>query len=203
MKRIFAWILLLCLLLSGCRGGEAPGTETQAQPQTSEPTQQTAASTTEPSEGETENSGSGSIIATEGTLPVGGLDEKPQGDALTIGETGKIRLTYSVNLSSVRYVTSVSQLPECEGLEAFDEAYFREHALLIVIETVSSGTVDTGIESVTVNEDGAVVTLFHEAKSDVVTADMTTWLLWAEVEKDLDYSWTVFNPATESSASQY
>lgn len=144
-----------------------------------------------------------STTATAGTVPMEGAVQQTQGTELTIGETGKTRLEYSVNLSSVKYVTSVDQLPDCQGLEAFDDAYFKDHALLIVIETVSSGSVNTGIESVAVHDGNADVTLFHETRTGIVTADMTTWLLWAEVDKDLDFNWSVSNPAVESDSSIY
>lgn len=148
-------------------------------------------------------SGGVSSTVTDGTVPMDPTMEQEQGTELVIGETGKVRLSYSVNYSSVKYVTSVSELPDCDGLEAFDDAYFQDHALLIVIETVSSGSVDTGIQSAMADGSSAVVTLYHETKSGVVTADMTTWLLWAEVDKGLDYSWTVSNPAVESDTSKY
>lgn len=92
-------------------------------------------------------------------------------------------------------------------MSAYDDAFFKDHALVLVQESVSSGSVEVGIESVSLKADHtAVVTLTHQGPGEgqVGTADMATWLLWAEVDTGLeDYQWTVANPALESQLSQY
>ena len=106
------------------------------------------------------------------------------------GQVNRLRLTYSG--------------PE---LSAYDDAFFKDHALVLVQESVSSGSVEVGIESVSLKADhAAVVTLTHQGPGEgqVGTADMATWLLWTEVDTGLeDYQWTVANPALESQLSQY
>lgn len=123
------------------------------------------------------------------------------------GQVDRLRLTYNGNVSSALYVTSAAQLPDYPELSAYDDAFFKGHALVLVQESVSSGSVEVGIESVSLKADhAAVVTLTHQGPGEgqVGTADMATWLLWTEVDTGLeDYQWTVANPALESQLSQY
>ena len=120
------------------------------------------------------------------------------GEKLPLGATGCLRLRYNGNVSSVRYVTAPDQLPDEPELSSYDEAFFTEKALVLVMETVNSGSVEVGIRSICLDGNTAVVTLQHELPGDVGTTVMTTWLLWAEVEKDLSCAWTVENPALPS-----
>lgn len=113
------------------------------------------------------------------------------GEPLSLGETGCVRIPYTNNISRAQYVTRASDLPDDPALEKYDDAYFEHHALLVVLETTGSGSVKVGIESVS---DG-VVTLSHEMPGDVGTADMATWLLWAEVPQGLAETWTIANGA--------
>ena len=123
------------------------------------------------------------------------------------GQVDRLRLTYNGNVSSALYVTSAAQLPDYPELSAYDDAFFKDHALVLVQESVSSGSVEVGIESVSLKADHtAVVALTHQGPGEgqVGTADMATWLLWTEVDTGLeDYQWTVANPALESQLSQY
>lgn len=186
MKRMwYIALALLCaaaLLLSGCGTEEAP--------ETSAPTQ-AAEETTEPE----------TFVAQElpaVTIPKDGFLVEGEGTAFAIGESGVIRVNYNGNISTIRYVTSVDQLPDYPEPGMFDESYFRTHALLLIMETVSNGSTRVGISNVTVEGDQASVELYHETQGDMSTAVMTTWLIWAEVERDLDLKWTVTNPALES-----
>lgn len=63
------------------------------------------------------------------------------------GQVNRLRLTYSGNVSSALYVTSAAQLPDYPELSAYDDAFFKDHALVLVQESVSSGSVEVGIES--------------------------------------------------------
>lgn len=119
--------------------------------------------------------------------------------------TGKIRIPYTGKRSSVIYVTSASSLPDYEELEIYDDAYFQEHALLLVTETVNSGSIDVGIQSVDVEGSSAILTLYHNKpfRSSAITEDMATWLLWLEVESGLDYQWKIANPALRNDAVAY
>lgn len=139
----------------------------------------------------------------EVTVPKEGLTGETGESDIAIGATGGIRITYSGNISSVRYVTSREQLPDYPELQGYDDAYFQEHGLLLVMETVTSGGVEVGIEGISLEGDCAAVRLSHESQGDMGTAVMTTWLLWAEVAGGLDCVWEVENPAVESDTQRY
>ena len=127
------------------------------------------------------------------------------GDVVIGGDTsgdpvevqGKERLTYKGNESTVRYVTSADQLPDWETLETYDDAYFETHALILVTQSVSSGSVDVSIKAIQKTETGYGVVLSYgdSQKDQVGTNDMATWLLWAETEQGQDGTWEIVNPA--------
>lgn len=165
MKKLLC-IALSLLLLCGCQRAQLPQEE------------QTA--------GVTEAHG-------EMTEP-GGETQTGAGGPVAIGQTGRVRVDYDGMASSVRYITSADRLPDNEALAAYDEAYFETRALLIVYETVGSGSYILDI----VSADDGVVKLSRELPGDVGTADMATWLLWAEVEQGLDYDWRLDEPFYES-----
>lgn len=188
MKRILCILLVALLALSGCRSSAG-----EVEPAVTQETQATESSEavefTQESEPDTGVAGE--------NLPEDG------GDTLTLGDGGCLRVPYTVNQSSVRYITSASQLPDYEELRGYDDAYFETKALLLVLESVGSGSVEVSIADVTVEGSRAVVTLSHELQGDLGTADMATWLLWAEVEAGLDCQWSVANPALKPEAESY
>lgn len=191
MKRIgiFALVLgyLLCLMLAGCRpSGVGQASDTTVDDSTAEDTVLDFTQVSDP----------------DVTVPKDGIGDTPAGSPISIGGTGKVRISYSGNYNSVRYVTSVSELPDNEALKQYDDAWFQDHALVLVVETVGSGSVDVGFESIYLEGNIATVTLSHEMQGDG-TSDMATWLLWAEVEVGLDCQWNLANPAVESDASKY
>lgn len=112
--------------------------------------------------------------------------------------SGGVKIQYDGNVSTVRYITSPSQLPEHAAFAKYDAAYFQEKALILVYESVSSGSVQVGIQSIEVESSTATVTLLHQAPSGDGTTVMATWMLWAEVDAGLEYIWTVANPALKS-----
>lgn len=179
----------LCLLLAGCRVQGDPSSA-QAGP-----------------------TGSGSIqddSQPEGTPGVGnvvgGSDFAPvQGDPVEESARGKARITYNGNESTVRYVTSVSQLPPYQPLSQYDDAFFQDHALVVVTESVPSGSMDVEIDSIRYTDTKNSVVLYHSAPQDdqAGTNDMATWLLWAEVDRDIQGAWMVANPALASDAEKY
>lgn len=190
MRKLICLLLsVLCLvcLFSACRSAADPsGSQT--------PTESTGPVDTTPSE------------TTGATLP--GEDTQPEstgtallpggdGEVITLGQTGKLRIPYTTARSGVRYITDPSQLPDYPELEGYDEAYFRDHALLLVTETVTSGSVNVEIASVLVENGIAAVTLDHQIPEGMGTADMATWLLWVEMDAGLEYSWTLTNPAVK------
>lgn len=186
LKPLFCAGCAACLLLAGCSG---PTASVSAAPAESD-----AAGSSQP-EG---TPGVGEVI--------GGADFAPApGDAVDDSAQGKARITYNGNESTVRYVTSVSELPAYQELEQYDDAFFQDHGLVVVTESVSSGSIDVDIDSIRDTDLGHSVVLYHSAPADdqAGTNDMVTWLLWAEVEPDLEGSWTVANPALTSDAVQY
>ncbi len=177
MKKMICIILVLMLVLTGCQG--APG-------ETTPPTETTVPPTdnTQPQE------------TTLPTMPEIGFATGPAigpqvGENLPFTYVGKARIQYEGDRNFVLYVTSVEQLPKEGDWEGYDEAYFETKALLIVVDTLASGSVQVDLESVTVDEGIATVTLKRTLAGEVGTADMATWMLWAEVEKGLDYSWNL------------
>lgn len=122
--------------------------------------------------------------------------------SVEIQKQGKVQVSYTINLSSVKYITSASALPDHEVLADYDDAWFADHALVLVYETVSSGSVDVSIASIQISDSAASVILSHTPAGTGTTV-MTTWLLWAEVDAGLSYDWSVSNPALESNASEY
>lgn len=151
--------------------------------------------------------GSGSIqeeLQPQITLGVGD-SALVQGEPVEISAQGSARLTYNGNESTVRYVTSVSELPSYQPLSQYDDAFFQDHALVVVTESVSSGSVDVKIDSICCTDTQNGVVLYHSAPQDdqAGTNDMATWLLWAEVDRDIQGAWTVANPALTSDAETY
>lgn len=197
MKRtvclFLALLLALSLLAAGCRSSqeEAPSGCDGLPIDDSENETGIVTEETEPA------------ATTLATVPKEDMSLLPRESDLEIAATGAIRVTYAGNVSSARYITSVSQLPDYPELAVYDEAYFQEHALVLVLETVTNGTVKVGISGIELDEKAASVQLSHEAQGEMGTTVMTTWLLWAEVEAGLEYSWSVGNPAVEPSNTSY
>ena len=179
MKKLICGILALMLVFSGC-APSAPAeemTEPSAEPQA-------ALEATE-------------ADPPEVTLHIGETETEAP---LETSATGAQRIEYKQNTSSVRYVTRVEELPPYEALDGYRTAeYFETKALLVVVDTVTSGSVKVSIESV----GNGTVTLGKEMSGDMGTADMATWLLWAEVEQGLTDSWTVTNPGVQNKLSTY
>ena len=185
MKKMFCIVLALLLVLTGC---QTAGGETTPPIETTSPVETTLAPTegTQPQE------------TTFPTLPESGFQPNPgiggpEGESLPFENGGKTRLTYEGNRSYVRYVTSVEQLPAEGSWSGYDASYFETKALLIVVETLNSGAVQVELESILVAGNTASVNLKRTLDGEVGTSDMATWMLWAEVEKGLDYEWTLQN----------
>lgn len=194
MKKMICAVLALLLILTGCQaaGGETTLPETQVPD--AETTQ--APEETEPME---------TVAA---TLPETGLITGPvmggmEGEELPFENAGKIRLNYEGNRSYVRYVTKVEDLPGEGSWTGYDEAFFETKALLIVVETLNSGSVQVDMESILVNGNTAGISIKRTMSGDVGTADMATWMLWAEVEKGLEYEWTLVNASQLPEGEKY
>ena len=185
MKKMICALLVLMLVLTGCQapaGETAPASETAPAPETQE--------TTFP------------------TLPESGFHSDPvlgalEGEELPFENAGKVRLTYEGNRSYVLYVTSVDQLPKEGSWTGYDESYFETKALLIVVETLNSGSVQVDLEAIRVNGDTAGVHISRTMAGEVGTTDMATWMLWAEVEAGLDLNWVLANASQLPQGEKY
>lgn len=191
MKKTIAGLMALwCLvgMLTGCRSaGPAVATD---------PANQTAGSETSNPPEHTEAAQDAQATETGTLLP-------DDGDvAIDMGNNGRMKIAYTGNRSGVRYVTDPSQLPDYPELAKYDEAYFRNRGLLLVTETVNSGSVRVSIESVIVENGVANVTLKRDIPAGMHTADMTTWLLWLEVDAGLELDWVLVNPAMKPDTDQ-
>ena len=182
MKKMICVILALMLMLTGCQtavGETTPAAETTLPRETAVP-----------------------------TLPESGFNPGPvmgetEGEGLPFANAGKVRLSYTGNRSYVRYVTSVEDLPPEGSWTGYDEAYFETKALLIVVETLSSGSVQVDLESILVDGDTATVNIKRTMEGDVGTADMATWMFWAEVEAGLDLNWVLANATQLPAGEKY
>lgn len=164
-------LLMVCLVscLAGCRSaGLQPADEESTAPES-------ATQSTQPTQ--------------EVTITPPTTEDKP----LELGETGKLRISYNGAVCGVRYITDPAQLPDYPELEAYDAVYFQNHALLLVTETVTSGSTRVDIKSAVISQGRGVVSLAYEMPDGLGTADMAAWLLWAEVEKGLDCDWVLEN----------
>jgi hypothetical protein len=185
MKKMICVILALMFLLAGCR---ASGGETMP---ASVPTEENQLQ-----------------LSTVPTLPEGELNPGPvmgglTGDELPFSNAGKVRLGYEGNRSYVRYVTSVDQLPAEGSWTGYDESYFETKALLIVVETLGSGSVELELEAIRVSDGKASIVIGRTMSGEVGTADMATWMLWAEVDKGLEYEWTLANATQLPEGEKY
>ena len=185
MKKMICAILALMLLLTGC---QAAVTETTPPTETNLPTEIQE------------------MIFP--TLPESGFHSDPvlgtlEGEELPFENAGKVRLTYEGNRSYVLYVTSVEQLPAGGSWTGYDESYFETKALLIVVETLNSGSVQVDLESILVDGDTASVHIKRTMAGEVGTADMATWMLWAEVEAGLELNWTLANASLLPEGEKY
>ena len=179
MKKLICMLLALMLVFSGCASSATA--EAPTEPDT-EPQETLEATETDPP---------------EVTIHI---DEKETESSMETSATGAQRIEYKQNISSVRYITRVEDLPAYEALDGYRNAeYFETKALLVVVDTVTSGSVKVAIDSV----GNGTVTLSKEMSGDMGTADMATWLLWAEVDQGLTENWTVTNPGVQNNLSKY
>ena len=170
MKQFAAWMLIACLLLAGCQSaGNAQGDLPEA---------------------------------TGFTDPL--LNAKDPGNKFHQVAAGKLmfqgggrqRIVYDGAVSQVRYITSADQLPDYEVFQKYDGEFFQTHGLVLVTQSVGSGSLQLEIESILVENGVAQVTLKSTLPGDVGTADMATWLVWVEVDAGLDLQWEMGNATT-------
>lgn len=195
MRKIVC-VLLALVLLTGC--GANSGGDPAATGDTTVPTEsQTQAPTQEQTLPWTE-------ITEPVTLPgftIGGTEAA--GESLDFANPGCARIPYEGNRSYVKYVTGVEQLPDGEALAGYDAEFFENRALVVVCETVSSGSVRLEITGITVDGENAFVTVKRSVSGEVGTSDMATWLLWAEVDQGLAYNWQIENGSALPGGEKY
>ena len=179
MKKMICAILAMMLMLTGCQAAVG---------ETTPPTQTAPV----PVEGTLPQENTFPTLPESGFRPNPGIGGQ-EGESLPFENAGKVRLKYEGNRSYIRYVTSVEQLPKEGSWNGYDAAYFQTKALLIVVETLSSGTVQVDLESILVDGNTASINIKRTMAGEVGTTDMATWMLWAEVEKGLEYEWTLLN----------
>lgn len=172
-RRILAWILVLCLFLAACtEETSAPGGESTPP--------------ADPSD------------SSEPTVPTVTRGPADLGKEVRFRLGGKRTVHYTVNMSVARYIDSPEKLPEYGELEEYDDAWFADHALLLVYETVRSSSLQVDVERILLEDGRADITLSHTPGDTMGTTVYTTWLLWLEVDADLEYSWNVLNPAEDN-----
>lgn len=176
-----ACLLIFAALLTGCHRGTSATTAT------------TAATTTAAA---TNSSEIDSTIPTEGTRgePDIGIDVK-------FKVLGTQNIKHTIDISQAKYVTSVEELPNYEILEEYDAAWFQEHALLVIYETVPGGKITVDIDSIKLDGSRADITLARKYDGKISTTSNVVWLLWAEVDRDLHYTWNITNPTLENNVS--
>lgn len=111
-------------------------------------------------------------------------------DTVTLESPQKLRITYQQGTpNSITCVSSAEQLKAyglygSETLAAYDDSFFDSKALVLVKYTVNSGSTQLSLGSAT--QVSNMVSVHVDAQSSGMgTADMATWLLWAEVDKSL------------------
>lgn len=186
MKKMLCIVLALLFLLAGCTGAERPNETTVAPTETAIQEEESTMVTLAPTH--------------PFTGPIMGQIE---GEELAFANPGKVRIGYQGNRSYVRYVTSVEELPAEGSWEGYDADYFRTKALLILVETVASGSVRLELESIRISGGNASVVVKRTMSGDAGTTDMATWMLWAEVDKGLDYTWTLANGSQLPAGEKY
>lgn len=129
------------------------------------------------------------LPSTEAPLPETTPSPSAPIDQLAFEKWGMVRIPYSGSYNSIRYITDASQLPNQKELAEYDDAYFRQKALVLIVQTVSSGSLRLTVQSIDVEDGVAAVSLSKHFPGADGTCDMATWLLWIEVDADLDYQW--------------
>lgn len=201
MKRYLIITLIGCLFLMGCQ----QGIDESAPADTLTPETITYMNTDGEDIKETEMMDM--TIVLPGTLewgaPMFSTDDQEilPGEALTIYAQGQTRITYTGNKNYVQYITSSASLDGygIDALKRYDDTFFEKKALVLVCETVTSGSIRVSIDQILQQDTGMTVVLSRKMPGDAGTADMATWLIWAEVDLGWEgFSWILHNPMLQS-----
>lgn len=118
----------------------------------------------------------------------------------------KTKLTYDRNRSEGRILSTLSDLEPYLTLADFSsytETYFKEKSLLLITQSVKSGSISVSVDTVTQDKGQLNVTLSYNSPQ-TLTWDMTTWLLWVEIDKTSDKRPVVIiNPSLTSDLAVY
>lgn len=173
---------LAALLLAAALCAVATGCSTSKQEESSMPlTSPSPAVSQKPSQSGFAGGGTGAVGSNTVTL------ESPQ----------QLRIAYQQGTpNSITCVSSVDQLKTyglygSEKLASYDDSFFDSKALVLVKYTVNSGSAQLSLGSAT-QVSNMVSVRIDTQSSGMGTADMATWLLWAEVDKSLsEYQWVL------------
>ena len=127
--------------------------------------------------------------ANDGSLPFEETMGTVASQRILFRNPGKLRIPYNQNPGSVRYITSVDQLPDHEAFKQYDEEFFKTNALILVQQSTTSGSVQLEIEAIFATAGRATVTLSQSMPGENATTDMASWYLWAEVDAGLVLEW--------------
>ncbi len=134
---------------------------------------------------------------TEPSVPETGFTEDTLGQDIYI-QQGQKRISWDSTGDRARYITSPNALPDYEEFQQYDEAFFQNHALVLVSATATNGGQTVVIESIRYEGQNAIVTLRStQAEGDANDA-MYTWLLWKVVDAGLDYTWKIAGELDEN-----
>lgn len=192
-KMVYALLVIVCALsLCSCRSAE--------------PIQPAASGSGDACPETTEDREAGNALARTDitgeitvTTPYNSPETARPGNVQEVESTGKKRIPYTGSACQVVCISSTAELPDYEEMQPYDDTFFESHALLLVTETESSGSVNVNIASISVDGDTGVVTLSRELRGDSGTDDMAAWLLWAVVAPEMsDCQWSVANPSAKS-----
>ena len=129
--------------------------------------------------------------------------QSPDIREIPFSDPGQCRLEYTGQSPWIRYVISRDQLPQLEALECYDDAFFRDHALVVLCITLNSGSIRPRIGQILRTGDIAQVTVIREADGEQLTQDLALWLLWARVDRDLSCSFRLEDCFLDAGAEEY
>lgn len=130
----------------------------------------------------------------------------PKDNLIKFLEGGIARITYDYNRSQSKVLSNIQDLSpynKINGLAKYDEEYFNTSSLLLIIQTTNSGSIGVSVEAIGAIDKVLKIKLEYTVP-EIGTADMATWLIWVELDKDYDeFIGEIINPATKPGLSAY
>lgn len=125
---------------------------------------------------------------------------------IKFSDGGIARITYDYNRSEAKVITNIQDLSpynEIKELVKYDEDYFNTSSLLLIAQTTNSGSIGVSVEAIAAIDKVLKIKLGYTVP-EIGTADMATWLLWVELDKNYDeFLGEIINPATKPGLSAY